>query len=185
GLRVLGQRQRLGRALPHGARELFAECRIDLLEHRTCRRKGIGEGLAHADCLAALPRKNESERHSLALKRSALRHRDTRPVKRRRRGCGSWNRPVRLAFSLELRINPASARSWLGTERTAAWPSAVRQDPMVRRPVFPPSEHSSLSRKVSKGFAPGGAPNEEGHQCRSTNTSFSRARTRARSRLKT
>src|SRR5215469_6560131 len=30
--------------------------------------------------------------------------------------------------------------------------------PMVRRPVFPPSEHSSLSRKVSKGFAPGGAP---------------------------
>jgi small subunit ribosomal protein S6 len=39
----------------------------------------------------------------------------------------------------------------------------VRQDPMVRRPVFPPSEHSSLSRKVSKGFAPGGAPNEERH----------------------
>src|SRR3954454_5504904 len=26
---------------------------------------------------------------------------------------------------------------------------------MVRRPVFPPSEHSSLSRKGSKGFAPG------------------------------
>jgi small subunit ribosomal protein S6 len=29
------------------------------------------------------------------------------------------------------------------------------QDLMVRRPVFPPSEHSSLSRKGSKGFAPG------------------------------
>src|SRR5262249_15099283 len=26
---------------------------------------------------------------------------------------------------------------------------------MVRRPVLPPSEHSSLSREVSKGFAPG------------------------------
>jgi hypothetical protein len=26
---------------------------------------------------------------------------------------------------------------------------------MVRRPVFPPSQHSSLSRKDSKGFAPG------------------------------
>src|SRR5262249_28017220 len=31
--------------------------------------------------------------------------------------------------------------------------------PMVRRPVFPPSEHSSLSRNGSKGFAPGGAAN--------------------------
>src|SRR5262245_14524278 len=28
---------------------------------------------------------------------------------------------------------------------------------MVRRPVFPPSEHSSLSRKGSKGYAPGRA----------------------------
>src|SRR5215207_4766786 len=31
----------------------------------------------------------------------------------------------------------------------------MRQGLMVRRPVFPPSEHSSLSRKGSKGFAPG------------------------------
>jgi len=34
---------------------------------------------------------------------------------------------------------------------------AARQGLMARRPVFPPSELSSLSRKGSKGFAPGGA----------------------------
>jgi small subunit ribosomal protein S6 len=33
-----------------------------------------------------------------------------------------------------------------------------RQGLMARRPVFPPSEHSSLSRKGSKGYAPGRVP---------------------------
>src|SRR5262245_19083907 len=34
---------------------------------------------------------------------------------------------------------------------------------MARRPVFPPSEHSSLSRKGSKGYAPGRAQLRERH----------------------
>src|SRR5256886_8162466 len=91
----------------------------------------------------------------------------------------------RLAFSPELRITAASARSRLGTERSAARPDAARQDMIVRRPVFPPSQHSSLSRKDSKGFAPGNErQTRERHRCRSTNTSSSRAKTRARSRSK-
>src|SRR5262244_1248605 len=35
---------------------------------------------------------------------------------------------------------------------------------MVRRPVFPPSEHSSLSRKGSKGFASGEQRTWERHR---------------------
>jgi small subunit ribosomal protein S6 len=35
---------------------------------------------------------------------------------------------------------------------------ASRQGLMARRPVFPPSQLSSLSRKGSKGYAPGAAP---------------------------
>src|SRR5262252_4836513 len=72
GLCVLGQHQRLGWPIPDDARELLAECRIDLLEHRACRRKGVGESLAHAYRLTALARKYESEGHSLLLMTSAL-----------------------------------------------------------------------------------------------------------------
>src|SRR5262249_34830312 len=41
-----------------------------------------------------------------------------------------------------------------------------RQGQMARRPVFPPSEHSSLSRKGSKGYAPGRAHGTRPHGTR-------------------
>src|SRR6516162_9347371 len=68
-----------------------------------------------------------------------LRHRDLRSVKP---GGGLPAHPVlpagRLAFSSELRIRRASARSRLGTERTAAWPMpGGRADgPASRVPAF-------------------------------------------------
>ncbi len=78
-------------------------------------------------------------------------------------------------------ITQASARSRPGAERTAA---GFQQETggrglMARRPVFPPSQLSSLSRKGSKGLAPGGASKDQGKasSCRSMNTSSSRART--------
>jgi hypothetical protein len=39
---------------------------------------------------------------------------------------------------------------------------SMRQGLLARRPVFPPSEHSSLSRKGSKGYAPGRVPLNQG-----------------------
>ena len=70
GLRVLGQRQCLGRPFPNDLGELLVEGRVDLLEHRARRRERIGERLAHADRLATLAGKNERERHALALVRT-------------------------------------------------------------------------------------------------------------------
>src|SRR5260370_1096299 len=66
-LRILGERERLGRPVPDHLGELLAERRVDLVEDRACRRKGVGERLAHADRLAALARKYESDRHSCAI----------------------------------------------------------------------------------------------------------------------
>ena len=63
GLGVLGERQLLDRAVPQDRRELLAERGIHLLEHRARRREGVGQGLAHADGLAALARKRESRGH--------------------------------------------------------------------------------------------------------------------------
>ncbi len=62
-LRVLGEGERLGGALPQDFRELFAERGIDLGEDGPGRRKCIGERLAHADRLAALAGKDECNRH--------------------------------------------------------------------------------------------------------------------------
>ena len=62
-LRILGERQRLGRPFPHDRGELVAERVVDLVEHRARRRKGVGQRLAHADRLAALARKHEGCRH--------------------------------------------------------------------------------------------------------------------------
>ena len=46
------------------ARELVAERRIDLVEHLPRRREIRRQRLAHADRLAALARKHESDRHA-------------------------------------------------------------------------------------------------------------------------
>ena len=66
-LRILGQRQLVGRPLPHDRGELFAERRVDLVEHRARGRESFGQRLAHADRLAALARKHEGCRHCLIL----------------------------------------------------------------------------------------------------------------------
>ena len=62
-LRILGQRHAFGRAFPHDGRELVAERRVDLVEDGARRGEGLGQRLAHADRLAALPRKHECDRH--------------------------------------------------------------------------------------------------------------------------
>ena len=93
-----------------------------------------------------------------------------------------------LAFWPKLPITPASARSRPGAERTAAGlQGLLRQDRSVRRPVFPPSEHSSLSRRARRAMrgtrlirstaSTDMTATKEGISCRYTNTSSSRART--------
>ena len=62
-LRVLGEGELVGRPVPHGRGELFAERRVDLVEHRPRRRKSFRQRLAHADRLAALARKYKGCRH--------------------------------------------------------------------------------------------------------------------------
>ena len=64
---ILGQRDLLRRSLPHDGAELVAERGIDLLEDRAGGGIGLRQRLAHADRLAALPRENESGRHSADL----------------------------------------------------------------------------------------------------------------------
>src|SRR5260221_3039154 len=139
GVCVLRQRQGLGRPFPDDAGEVLAQCRIDLLEHRACRPKGVGEGLAHADHLAALARKYESERHSLPLMRSGPKTPRHPPCQAERwlpvHPLPPW---TSLAFSSELLITRASARSRLGTERTAArpMPCGTADGPASRVPAF-------------------------------------------------
>src|SRR5262249_51706651 len=73
---------------------------------------------------------------------------------------GSASRPRKTCFFAERPYKPQpSAPSRPGAERTVAgFLLKLREPPAVaRRPVFPPSEHSSLSRKGSKGYAPGRA----------------------------
>ena len=66
-LGVFGELQRLGRAVPDDRGQPFAKRRIDLVEHSPRRRKGLRQGLAHADDLGALPWKNECCRHWRSL----------------------------------------------------------------------------------------------------------------------
>ena len=55
------------------ARELLRQRRVDLVEDRAGLRKGLGKRLAHADRLAALPRKHECPRHVMPPRRSGAR----------------------------------------------------------------------------------------------------------------
>ena len=63
-------------------------------------------------------------------------------------------RSAPAGLSLPFRPNPpitrAFRRSWLGAERTAVLSRRMKrgQGRLARRPVFPPSEHSSLSRRA-------------------------------------
>ncbi len=62
-LRILGEGQGLGRALPHHRGELVAERLVDLVENPPRNREGLRQRLAHADSLAALARKHVRRRH--------------------------------------------------------------------------------------------------------------------------
>ncbi len=63
GLGVLGQGELILRPDPDQGRQGLAERLVDLGEHGTRRRISLGELSAHADCLAPLPGKNESNAH--------------------------------------------------------------------------------------------------------------------------
>jgi len=84
-LRILGERQRLGRTVPHDGGELVAERGVDLVEHAARRREILGERLAHAHGLASLAGKYQRDRHFLPRKGRAypraVRHRARRRVK--------------------------------------------------------------------------------------------------------
>ena len=67
-LRVLRQRQRVLRALEDRLAQFFAERLVDFGEDLPRRREGVGERLAHADRLAALPGKYECDRHACPLR---------------------------------------------------------------------------------------------------------------------
>ena len=62
-LGVLGERQGLQRPLEDDLGQLLAERLVDRLEDRRRLEEAIGERLAHADRLTALPGKGESYRH--------------------------------------------------------------------------------------------------------------------------
>ncbi len=64
-LGVGGERQRLDRPVPHDGRQLLAQRLVDFLEHGAGDGELIGEGLAHADRLAALPGKHEGAAHDV------------------------------------------------------------------------------------------------------------------------
>src|SRR5215475_9444945 len=70
GLSVLGQRQSLGRAVPHDRRQFGIQGRINLGENLPRDREGIREAFAHTDPLASLTRKYKRDRHVRAPKPS-------------------------------------------------------------------------------------------------------------------
>jgi hypothetical protein len=67
GLCILGQGQFVLRPLEDRRAQLLAEGLVDLGENRPGRREGIGERLAHAHRLTALPGKYERDRHVLTV----------------------------------------------------------------------------------------------------------------------
>ena len=178
-LGVFGELQGLGRPVPDDRRQLFAERRVDLVEHGPRGRKGLRQRLAHADRLGTLPRKSKCCRHRRSpnvpkslnfgpkdTARTALSSQgaDQRAVSASNRAqCGPLP-PIRGRLSLpwrrKIRIKRAIRGSRPGAERTV---SAIHlpgelmwQGQSARRPVFPPSELNPESfPKGSKGLTPG------------------------------
>ena len=115
-LGVFGELQGLGRAVPDDGGQLFAERRVDLVEHRAGGRKSLRQGLAHADRLGTLPWKSECCRHgvpegprkSLKLSRKTLQE----PVvsSRHRVPGGRPPRIDRAAFPCHCAENPYKPR---------------------------------------------------------------------------
>ena len=184
---VLSQRQCFGRSLPHHGGKPLVQCHIHFVEYCPRRRKCLRKRLSHPDGLAPLARKHESSRHrtfsEVTERQSArlaflLAFLATSTATARLSTCSA-----RLAFSSEPRINRASARSRPGAERTAA--ARRRQGQLARRPVFPPSEHSSLSERLRRAWRRDDVRQRgKAFRCRYTNTSILRAKMSARSRSK-
>ena len=155
GLRILGQRQAVARSLPDDRRQLLAERGIDLVEHRPGRRERIRQRLAHADGLAALPRKYECRRHGPLpperCPRPKFGPRDyARAHQVKRPGTRSS-----LAIRPKIPITPASARPGRGLNGRPRVPfrgtlRAMRQDQSVRRPVSPPTRASSFPKVLHR-----------------------------------
>ena len=66
-LGIFGELEGFGRAVPDDGGQLLAERRIDLVEYRPRGRKGLRQGLAHADRLGTLSRKRKCSRHRRSL----------------------------------------------------------------------------------------------------------------------
>jgi hypothetical protein len=62
-LGIFGELKGFGGTVPDDGGQLLAERRVDLVENRAGSRKRLGQGLAHADRLGALPRKGKCRGH--------------------------------------------------------------------------------------------------------------------------
>lgn len=58
-LRIFGQRQRVLRPFAHQAKKIVAQCVVNFLKNLARNRTRLGQRATHAQCLAALARKNE------------------------------------------------------------------------------------------------------------------------------
>ena len=134
-LGIFGELQGLGRAVPDDGGQLLAERRIDLVENRARRRKGLRQGLAHADRLGTLPRKCECCRHRrslnvpnpLKLGRKTPRGTVMSSQRRFRAPFGAKGGPVSLAIRPKILINRAIRGSRPGAERTVSAISPFRR----------------------------------------------------------
>jgi hypothetical protein len=68
GLRIFGQDKIIVRSFPHQFAEPLPEGFVNLLKNVACCWERLGKGLAHANRLAALPRKDKCSRHASADK---------------------------------------------------------------------------------------------------------------------
>ena len=138
---------------PDDRGQLLAERGIDLVEHRARRRERIGQRLAHADGLAALPWKYECRRHEQPSSPGAA-----RPEIRAERLCDApqvkRRAPGRQALpSAQNPYNPRFRSSRPGAERTAAFASGATLRANAAGPVGPSSRvPANQSIELSEGL---------------------------------